>query len=193
VQDPKDIIGHHTIELDDTNVMDHTISLNPELIKLVCFDCHNKLPGHFSNARPKPRGIYLVYGPPLAGKSSYVREHMSAGDLVVDMDSLYEAISHLPRYDKPDKLMPNVIEVHKLLLDHIKTRHGTWRSAWIIGGYADKHRREMVIKDTGAEPVLIEASKEACLMRLKHLSDGRHKQKTEWESYINKWFDTYRP
>lgn len=194
IADPEDIIGHHTIELDDSNVLDHSISLNPELIELVCFDCHNKIEGHFLNrSKPKPRGIYLIYGPPLSGKSSYVRDNMQPGDIVVDMDSLYEAISYQPRYNKPDKLLVNVLDIQRQLIDQIKTRHGTWRSAWIIGGYADKYKREMVIKETGAEAIHIEVSKEACMMRLDGLRDGRQKQKAEWASYINKWFDTYTP
>lgn len=194
IVNPEEIIGHHTIELDDTNVLDHSISLNPELIELVCFDCHNKIDGHFLNqSKPKPRGIYLVYGPPLAGKERYVREHMSPGDIVVDMDSLFEAISYQPRYVKPDKLLSNVYDMQRLLIDHIKTRHGNWRSAWIIGGYADKYKRDLVTKETGAEPVFIECTREACLMRLDAIRDDRSKSKSEWRGYIDKWFETYQP
>lgn len=188
-----EIIGHHTIELNDTNVKDHTISLNPELIKLSCFDCHNKQEGHFLNPTNKPRGIYLVYGPPLAGKKTYVIENMSEGDIVVDIDALYEAISYQPKYIKPDKLLTNVIDVQRLLLDHIKTRQGKWRSAWIVGGYADKYRREMTIKDTGATPIFIDTSKDECLMRLGMIKDNRSKSKKEWETYINRWFERYQP
>lgn len=195
IGNPEDIIGHHTIELNDKNVLDHSISLNPELIKLVCSDCHNKQPGHFLDGKTKQveRGVYLIYGPPLAGKSSYVLEYMTPGDIVVDMDSLYEAISYQTRYDKPDSLLPNVMGVQRLLLDFIKTRHGSWRSAWIVGGYADKYKREMVIKDTGAIPVLIEATKEECLARLEGVRDNRHSSKRDWITYIEKWFEKYQP
>ncbi len=34
--------------------------------------------------------VYIVYGPPMSGKTSYVIEHMEKGDIVVDMDSLYK-------------------------------------------------------------------------------------------------------
>lgn len=190
-----EIIGHHKVELDDKNVLDHMISLNPDLIELICFDCHNDDHDRFNGGvkTPKPKGVYLVYGPPLSGKSSYVVANMTPGDLVVDMDSLYEAISYQPKYIKPDKLLANVIDVQRLLLDHIKTRHGTWRSAWIVGGFADKYRREMTIKETGATPVFIETSKDECLMRLEMLRDERMKHKKEWEIYINRWFERYQP
>jgi hypothetical protein len=193
INDPADIIGHHTIELDDNNVHDHSISLNPELIELVCNDCHNRIDGHFLNNKPKPRGVFLVYGPPLSGKSSYVVENMAEGDLVVDMDSLFEAVSYQPRYEKPSKLLVNVYDLQRILIDHIKTRHGSWRSAWIVGGYADKYKRDLVIKETNAEPILIELTREACLMRLDAIRDNRSKQKAEWKTYIDKWFETYQP
>ena len=195
ITNTEEIIGHHTIELNDNNVRDHMISLNPDLIELVCFDCHNNDHDRFNGGVKvsKERGVYLIYGPPLSGKKTYVRKHMTQGDLVVDMDSLFEAISFQTRYIKPDKLLPNVMDVNKLLLDHIKTRHGTWHSAWIVGGYADKYRREMTIKDTGATPVLMDTSKDECLMRLEMLRDERMKQKREWEIYINGWFEKYQP
>lgn len=190
-----EIIGHHKIELNDKNVYDHSISLNPELIELICFDCHNEEHDRFQGGRvePKPKGVYLIYGPPLSGKSSYVRENMTPGDLVIDMDSLFEAIGYQQTYIKPDNLLPNVIAVQKLLIDQVKTRYGTWRSAWIVGGYADKYKREMVIKETGAIPVLLDISKDECLMRLEMVRDERMKHKREWETYINRWFDRYQP
>ena len=40
VLESKKLIGHHKIELTEENVHDPMISLNPDLIELVCFDCH---------------------------------------------------------------------------------------------------------------------------------------------------------
>ena len=34
----------------------------------------------------------------MSGKTSYVIEHMEKGDIVVDMDSLYKAVTLLPKY-----------------------------------------------------------------------------------------------
>lgn len=36
------LIGHHTVELDDEKVDDPAISLNPDLVEIICLDCHNK-------------------------------------------------------------------------------------------------------------------------------------------------------
>lgn len=183
-----DIIAHHKIELTPENVRDHTISLNPEEVDLVCFDCHNEIHKRFGH--PAMKGVFIIYGPPLAGKKTFVRQNMSRGDLVVDMDQLYAAVSGLPYYDKPNNLLNNVRGIHNQLLDNIKTRYGKWNSAWVIGGYQDKYKREKLAKDLGAELIFCEVSEEECLRRLE-LDADRQYRKDEWAGYIRKWFEGY--
>lgn len=184
----RDIIGHHKIELTPENVHDYNISLNPDKVEIVCFDCHNKDHKRFGYQGKKE--VYLVYGPPMSGKSSYVREHMMRGDLIVDMDSLYAAVSFLPDYDKPDNLYSNVIQMQNTLLDNIKTRYGKWHSAWVIGGYADKYKRERLADDLGAELIYCELDREQCISRL-HGDEDRQYRIDEWTKYIDKWFESY--
>lgn len=179
---------HHKIELTPDNVNDANISLNPDNLLLVHSDCHNQIHPHASRA--VQRQVFIVFGPPLAGKKTFVRERMWPGDMVVDMDALYAAMTLMPWYVKPDSLLHNVKAVHNLLLDNIRTRYGRWDRAWIIGGYADKWKREKLAEDIGAELVLIQATKEQCITRL--LTDpDRHNMTTEWTRYIDKWFDEY--
>ncbi|MFC4389129.1 hypothetical protein ACFOZ1_15210 [Gracilibacillus marinus] len=184
----KDIIGHHKIELTSENVHDYNISLNPKLIELVCFDCHNKDHRRFGYQGLKE--VYLVYGPPLSGKSTFVKQQMGRGDIVVDMDRLYTAVSMLPSYDKPDNLYSNVIQIQNTLLDNIRTRYGKWHNAWVIGGYADKYKRERLADSLGAELIFLDVSKEDCLSRLKQDEDRQYRQ-DEWLGYIDKWFESY--
>ena len=40
--------------------------------------------------------VVLVAGPPCAGKTTYVREHIRSGDLVLDRDRLEEALTETP-------------------------------------------------------------------------------------------------
>lgn len=188
ISDPKKIIAHHTKELTPENVNDYSISLNPELIELVCFDCHNKDHNRFGYVGDKK--VIVVFGAPLSGKHTFVRQHMNRGDIMIDMDSLYEAVSMLPSFDKPDNLLSNVKGIYNQLIDNIKTRYGKWNNAWIIGGYADKYSREKITNDLGAELVYCECSKQECFNRLELDEDRKHR-KTEWKQYIEKWFDKY--
>lgn len=186
ITNSKNIMGHHLIELTPENVNNYSISLNPEKVELVCFDCHNK--DHKRFGYKPDHNVYIVYGPPMSGKTTYVRNNMQRGDIVVDMDLLFSAVSMLPTYDKPDNLLSNVMMIHNTLIDNIKTRYGKWNNAWVIGGYADKYKREKVADDLGAEIIFCDVDKEECLRRLK-LDESRQYRIREWTEYINKWFN----
>lgn len=190
IANSRDLIGHHIIELTPENVNDYNISLNEKNIEIVCFDCHNK--EHKRFGYQSEREVYLVYGPPLSGKETFVRQNIKRGDIVVDIDKLYAAVSLLPEYDKPDNLFSNVIGVQNYLLDNIKTRLGKWNNAWIIGGYADRYKRNRLADDLGAELIFCNVSKEECLRRLE-LEESLQYRKDEWAGYINKWFESYTP
>ncbi len=184
-----EIIGHHKIELTPENVHDVNISLNPDNVLLVCHACHDQI--HYRFGHKPEHAVYLIYGPPLSGKKSLVLQQMKRGDLVVDMDRLYYAVSMLPSYDKPDNLLINVRGIHNLLIDNIKTRYGRWNNAWIIGGYADPYKRNRLADDLGAELVFCNVSMEESMRRLE-LDEDRRFRKDEWEGYIRKWFEEYR-
>lgn len=185
-----EITGHHKIELTPENVRDYNISLNPDLVDLICSDCHNVEHLRFGHQKKIERRVYIIFGPPLSGKSTYVRENVQRGDIVIDMDRLFSAVTMLPDYDKPDSLLSNVKGIHNLLLDNIKTRYGKWNNAWVIGGYADKYKREKLADDLGAELIFCEASKDECLRKLEIDEDIKYR-KDEWCEYIEKWFERY--
>ncbi|MCM1567085.1 MAG: ATP-binding protein [Dehalobacter sp.] len=184
----KELTLHHKIELTPENVQDVLISLNPDNVLVVHHECHNRIHKRFGY-HPE-HNVFVVFGPPLSGKSSFVHEYMSRGDLVVDMDRLYQAVSLLPDYDKPDNLLTNIRGIHNLLIDNIKTRYGKWNKAWVIGGYADKYKREKLADDLGAELIFCNVSKEECFSRLE-VDEARRYRKDEWRGYIEKWFNDY--
>ena len=45
--------------------------------------------------------VYLVYGPPSSGKTTYINKHATGNDLIVDMDLIYAGISNNHLYHKP--------------------------------------------------------------------------------------------
>lgn len=183
-----DLHAHHMVELTPENVHDKLISLNPSKIELICRTCHDEEHNRFS--RKKEKKVYLVYGAPLSGKSTHVMEHMQRGDIIVDMNRLYESITGLPEYDKPDQLLQVVLGLHNKLIDNIKTRYGKWNTAWVIGGYADKFKRERLANELGAELIFCDISKEECLHRLE-LDEKLQYRKKEWADYINEWFERF--
>lgn len=182
-----DITLHHVKELTPNNVNDAMIALNPNNIQQVHHGCHNKIHKHASANSKK---VYIVYGPPLAGKAAWVDDRAWVGDLIIDMDSLYEALTGLPRYNKPNTVLLNVLSVRDQLIDQVKTRYGRWDNAYIIGGYPDKYLRDALAKELGAELVFIDSDRNDCIARLAN-DAYRRRHKTEWTKYIDKWFDKY--
>lgn len=183
-----DCIGHHTIELTEDNVNDVSISLNPELIQLVHHRCHNKIHNKLGYSK---RQIYLVYGPPFAGKTSYVNEVCERGDLVIDMDNIWQCVSGCDRYVKPGRLNAVVFGMRDYLIDCVRVRRGKWNNAYIIGGYPLISERERLCKELGAREIFIECSKAECIDRLTECKDERNSQ--EWAEFIEAWFKRYTP
>ncbi len=183
-----DCIGHHKVPLTEENVNDVTISLNPENIMLVHHRCHNLIHNKLQQQQQK---VFVVYGPPLAGKSTYVKKSMNNGDMVLDIDSVWECVSGLPRYIKPARLNAVVFGVRDCILEAVRYRRGKWLNAYIIGGYPLSSERERLLSLLQAEEIFIDTSKDICMQRLNMTEDGRDKK--EWERYIEQWFERYTP
>ena len=187
-----DTILHHKIELTINNVNDRSISLNPDNIMIVSIKSHNEIHNRWGGRKQNyQRKVYYVYGAPLSGKSTFVKENMQRGDLVLDIDKLWQALSGQERYDKPNELKRVVLDTKDFIIDKIKLRAGTWQTAWVIEGGASPIKRKSQIETLGAESIFIDTSKEECLKRLYEDTTRRNVIK-EWEGYIDKWFEEYR-
>lgn len=181
-----DIILHHKTELTLQNVNDASITLNPDNIQIVSFRTHNEIHNRFGSWT---RHIYLVYGCPLAGKSSYVKERAGIHDLIIDVDKIYTCISNNPQYIKSGRLYDCMDAVKQALFDCIKYKRGKWINAFIIGGYPFKGERERLAAEYGAEEIYIDCDKETALQRLATCDDGRDIK--EWEKHIEVYFEKF--
>ena len=174
-----DIIAHHIKPLTDENVNDFNISLNPDNVELIHFKCHNKEHQRYDGFR---QYVYLVYGAPCSGKTTYVQQNAFDDDLILDLDCIWESICKQDRYHKPNRLKPVVFAIRDTILQQIKTRSGMWRNAYIIGGYPLRSDRDRLCELLRATPIYIEASKDECLARA---------QSDEWKEFVEDWFDSY--
>ena len=181
-----DCIAHHKTELTDANYRDAAISLNPDNIALVHHACHNAIHNKTGYKTPK---VYIVWGSPMSGKSTYVGSDAKYGDLILDIDKLWQAVSGRPEYDKPNRIRENVLALRDAMLTMIEQRRGFWQTAYVIGGYALPSERERLANRLSAECIFIDTSKDVCLRRLAESHDGR--KKSEWEKYIADWWETY--
>ena len=180
-----DCIGHHKIHLTEDNYTNSDISLNPDNIQLVHHKCHNYIHNKLGYSN---REVYIVYGAPLSGKREWVNSVAEAGDLIVDIDSIWEAVSGQPRYIKPNRLKSIVFNVRDNLLESVRYRRGKWNNAYVIGGYPYKAERERLLTELGAREVFIEIDKAEAIARLEGQEE---RDRLEWIQYIDSWFSVY--
>lgn len=185
-----DCCAHHVTEINAQNLNDVSITLNPENILLLHTACHNAVHNRFGGRMKSwQRKVYYVWGAPMSGKTTFVQENMQRGDLVLDIDKLWSALSGQPEFIKPNELKPIVFNARNAIFDSIKTRAGNWQTAWVIEGGALLGDRKRRIEALGAESIFIDTSIDECFARLsKDERDG-----LGWTDYIRLWFASYQP
>ena len=185
-----DCIVHHKVELDELNVNDYNISLNPNNMAVVHFKCHNEIHHRWDGGnhgyKAPAKKVYIVYGAPCSGKTTWVHENASENDIVVDMDAIWQMVSINDKYVKPERLKAVVFDIRDALYDIIKYRNGKWFNAFIITGGALEGDRERLKARTGADGfIFIDTDIDTCLER----SVGKG---AEWRNYIIDWFDKFQ-
>ncbi len=182
---------HHIKYLKGDDYDDPTVAFAKDNVEVICHTCHNAEHDRFANRKE----VILVFGPPLSGKSSYVKEMKSNRDIVLDLDLLKQAITMESGYERSTNASTSVLfRVRDTILDIVKVRYGSWKKAWIIGTYPNTFDRELLIQQYGVDEVIfMDETKEECLMRLDLVDDERSTYKTEWIKYIDEWFETYTP
>ena len=174
-----DCIGHHRQELTEENVNDYSVSLNPENVALIHFRCHNMIHERFEGFRQQ---VFIVYGSPCAGKTSWVRENAGEDDLILDLDAIWTALSMNDRLHKNRRLLPNVFGVRDTVIDQIRTRTGRWRNAFVVGTYPLRTERDRLADLLQAELVFIDEKKEICMDRAPD---------EDWKKYVEQWFEDF--
>lgn len=186
-----DRIGHHVEHLTLANVNDVNVSLNPANIIFVHHRCHNEIHERFGFGKPQARArrvkkVYVVHGSPCSGKTTYVHGVAGAGDLIVDMDAIWQCISAQGcgdgHFAHDDRLRANVFRMRDCMLDMIRTRYGDWNNAYIIGGYPLIAERERLGTIYGAEFVHIDTPRDVCEQRAQE-------RPPEWMNFIGDYWN----
>lgn len=192
VFDISELRPHHKVELTLDNIDDVNVTLNPDNIEVLCHDCHNAAHKRFGYAVGAKR-VYLVYGSPCAGKTTYVNSVATRNDLIVDLDKIHRAICICGLYDKPAATKRVAFNVRDYLLDEVRTAtpRRKWQDAYIIGTYPDRIDRDMFVQDYGAELVHIDTSKEECIKRA-YQDIERSSIRDAVIGWINAYWERYR-
>jgi len=133
--------------------------------------------------------ITLVCGPPGSGKSEFVKSRMKWGDLKVD--AMYEALSGLPYYEKPDVLLPFVTIARDAIVNRLISKSNL-RHGWLITSGPHRSQRDRYkTRFLGRiNIVVLEVPVEECVRRI--ANDERRSDKADlWRPLVQQWWRDY--
>ncbi len=133
--------------------------------------------------------VFIVYGSPASGKSTYVNNHMEQGDLVVDLDLLKQAISLAYKTEATDNLVDTALELRDKLYELIEAKKVDAKRIWVIASLPRRQERQDLAKRLGAELVYCEATVRECIDRA--IADVDRRDKEMQIKLIDKWFANY--
>ena len=128
--------------------------------------------------------VYLIYGSPCSGKSTYINKHIADNDLICDVDLIYEAISNHDAHDADLHTHEVALQLKERLLDIIRDRDGGWSNAYVvsIANTKDKLKSEME-RINADEAIFIDTPYEVCMERAKE-------RPFYFQFLIQEWFGT---
>lgn len=124
--------------------------------------------------------VYLVCGPPCSGKTTYVREHMKPGDLVVDYDDIARRLGSRRQHGHEYKYHRRIEATISRALDAIKA--GKHNRAWVIRSLPEPKHRQALADQLGATVVLLDAPDEVLTERARRRRDA-----SRTVAAINEW------
>lgn len=128
--------------------------------------------------------VYLIYGSPCSGKSTYIKEHIQRGDLVCDVDLIYGAITNSLPHDAELYTHEVACQLDKTLKEIIRERKGNWKNAYVVS-LANTEEKLQEAKDRikADECIFIDTPYEVCMERAKE-------RPFYFQWIIQEWFET---
>lgn len=128
--------------------------------------------------------VYLIYGSPCSGKTTYVKEHFKAGDIVCDVDKLYAALCFYEEHNEELYAKEVACMLHQELLDIIRDRKGNWKNAYVVSlANTPEKVKEAAERINADECIFIDTPYETCIERAKD-------RPFYFQWLIQEWFET---
>ena len=180
----------------------------------LCDSCHGKMHDRFNNTVTK-LGMYwqqkiqldlgiadtdiidtfrvvVVWGSPGSGKTTYVKQRMHAGDMVVDLDYIKQAISMQGKTASISNLMPVALDIREHIYDLISKRDIIQtETVWVVAGLPKHEDREYTRRRLRPNDMVhINSDMERCIEQA--MSDAERHDKDIQVKIIRKWFEDYQ-
>lgn len=199
---------HHKIFLKPTNINDPNITLNEHNLILLCRDCHLKIHKHTTHSKRRHRlvnngvfinsdgsieqqKIFIVHGAPGSGKTTFVKDNMSKGDLVVDLDYIKQSISMCSKTEFPDNLYDIAESIREVIYKMIESKSVDAKTIWVVAMLPTRQERKLLSSRLQAKLIHIETDIDTCVERI--LEDDEREDKEFQMKIVDKYFGYYEP
>lgn len=137
--------------------------------------------------------VYIVWGPPAGGKTTYVRNNMEPGDLVIDLDYIKSGISMKGKTAASDNLLNVALKMRDYLYNMVEYREGLeCNNIWIVSCLPTKIERDNLYNRLNATEIIeIKTPMNECVQRM--MGDDEREDKMLQAGIIWKWFVNYEP
>ena len=128
--------------------------------------------------------VYLIYGSPCSGKSTFIKDRLKRGDLVCDVDLIYQAISGQNPHDADLYVHEMALRLKDDLLDAIRDREGGWNNAYVVSTVNTKDKLKAEKERINAdECIFLDTPYDVCMERAKD-------RPSCFKWLIQEWFET---
>ena len=135
--------------------------------------------------------VVVVWGSPGSGKTTYVKQHMHAGDMVVDLDYIKQAISLQGKTASISNLMPVALDIREHIYDLISKRDIIQtETVWVVAGLPKYDDREYTRRRLRPNDMVhISSSLERCIEQAMNDTDRHYKDLQV--KIIRKWHEDF--
>lgn len=171
------------------------LRLEPRNMQTLCKSCHGikrSIEAKMYSSQDEAGKCIIVSGPPACGKSTFVKNRYKKGDLILDLDILYSAISLQPLHVRPNEkvLIGYALAAREAIIEKAILDGGNRPNFWFIIGAPDPIERKRFQELFKADVYVLAIPKEVCLKRLADRRDGRYERMKEVTA---DWWHQYEP
>lgn len=137
--------------------------------------------------------VHMVCGPPGAGKTSYVREHKRAGDIVIDFDDFLEAVG-AKRWDRSPAAIREAFRWRDGAIRGLSVAPRDGRQAWLIVCAPTAAERQQWLRALGprADVIMLATPADICIQRINATPERAHAARVQIKA-VHDWWEKYRP